>query len=675
MHQEMRAARASIEVPDPRTGRGGWGSSSHGDSVAVGGWGNTGEQRVSGGWGASSPNIWNTTASGDGWGETVSGQRHIDSWGRGASGNVGGWGSNTAPVDNSGNGWGTLASGVGRPQDVPVNNAHREAAEDGSHMTETAVVRAGAQNRVEMYRSMYADSDASSECYDSTERRWRKHGDEPGSSASSDSDEGSDDVSASVGCAENNIRPRGLEVESESRWQFNMVVLDKGMSKWEEASYTSAAAESRSSTTTAGVAPKVESRATVVQSSQECVGADLSERSEKQKSDKTVSSASKDDNHKLCGEVHQALCDAIAPEKDGGQICEELAEWLRMPLSLASTGRGEALGDFCVEMSKVIEEHLYGRSWVDGYFMYEAPRLSVTSEDFKANIGEIISALKQVRDEARETCHSPIGDPGHEISRWCPASPYYAPNDDPTPSASAEVSTPEVRWTAQGAQSPEIETATDDITPVKVTRVMDTDHDPVKAKQQKKVESSYFESPEPMYWARTYRPNPEAKSDDVQHNERRPIHVYPGGDRLCEQGSFYHFDIPATGENSEARYTGESGPVGTPEDVDARRRQTGHNLRLAATKPDWGDRREGERAWNRGDLTVLCTEGRCQVNMGDIPVLFTAPMYGGIEHSALAPSGLTRGKRDQFLREARQQFQTSDGSADKSPCASCQVHE
>ena len=156
-------------------------------------------------------------------------------------------------------------------------------------------------------------------------------------------------------------------------------------------------------------------------------------------------------------------------------------------------------------------------------------------------------------------------------------------------------------------------------------------------------------------------PHPEAKSDDVQHNERRPIHVYPDDDRRCEQGSFYHFDIPATGENPEARYTGESGSVGTPEDVDARRRQTGHNPRLAATKPDWGDRREGERAWNRGDLTVLCTEGRCQVNMGDIPVLFTAPTWGGIEHSAVAPSGLTRDKRDQFLREARHQFQTQMG--------------
>ena len=287
--------------------------------------------------------------------------------------------------------------------------------------------------------------------------------------------------------------------ESQARWQFNMVVIDKEVSKWEGASYTSAATESRSSTTIAGVAPKVESRATEVQSSQaqpECVGADLAERSENQESDKTVRSSSKDDNHKLCAEVHQALCDAIAPEKDAGQICGlhappcscgVLAEWLRTPLSLASTGRGEALGDFCIEMSKVIEEHLDGKSCVDGYFMYEAPRLSVTSKDFKANIEEIVSALIQVRDEARETCHSPVGDPGREISRWCPASPYYAPNDDSTPSASAEVSAPEVRRTAQRAQSPEIEAATDDITPVKVARVMDMDHDPVKAKQQKKV--------------------------------------------------------------------------------------------------------------------------------------------------------------------------------------------
>ena len=52
-----------------------------------------------------------------------------------------------------------------------------------------------------------------------------------------------------------------------------------------------------------------------------------------------------------------------------------LAEWLRTPLSLASTRCGEALGDFCIEMSKVIKEHL------DRYFMYEVPRLDVTSKE------------------------------------------------------------------------------------------------------------------------------------------------------------------------------------------------------------------------------------------------------------------------------------------------------
>jgi hypothetical protein len=71
-------------------------------------------------------------------------------------------------------------------------------------------------------------------------------------------------------------------------------------------------------------------------------------------------------------------------------------------------------------MSKVIKEHL------DGYFMYEAPRLDVTSKDFKANVEEIVSALVQVRDEARELDCSPASDP----SPWCPASPYYAPTDE-----------------------------------------------------------------------------------------------------------------------------------------------------------------------------------------------------------------------------------------------------
>ena len=85
-------------------------------------------------------------------------------------------------------------------------------------MTEIVVVRAGTEIKVEMCRGLYADSDALSECYDSEERRWRKHGDEPGTSASSDSDEGSDDVSTSGGCAEIKNRPRELKEESQAGW-------------------------------------------------------------------------------------------------------------------------------------------------------------------------------------------------------------------------------------------------------------------------------------------------------------------------------------------------------------------------------------------------------------------------------------------------------------------------
>ena len=188
---------------------------------------------------------------------------------------------------------------------------------------------------------------------------------------------------------------------------------------------------------------------------------------------------------------------------------------------------------------------------------------------------------------------------------------------------------------------------------MKFVHVMDMDHDPVKAKQQKKVRSPYFKSSvhtggyEPQWsegavFGSAHGPHPKAKSDDVQHSERGPIYVYSDDVQRSEQGSIYHFDMPAAGGDLVARYTGESGSVATPEDVDARRRQTGHSPQLAATKPDWGDKREGERAWNRTDLTVLCTEGRCQVNMGDIPVLFTAPTWGGIEHVAAAPSGLGR---------------------------------
>ena len=186
---------------------------------------------------------------------------------------------------------------------------------------------------------------------------------------------------------------------------------------------------------------------------------------------------------------------------------------------------------------------------------------------------------------------------------------------------SAEASAPKVRRAAQHAQSQEIEAATDAVNP---------------AKQQKKVKSPYYQASvhtgcyEPQWsegavFGSAHGPHLQSKSDDVQHSE---------------QGSINHFDIPAVGGELIARYTDSAGSVVTPEDIDARRRQTGDSPQLAATKQDCEDKHEGERAWNRTDLTVLCTEGTCQVNMGNIPVLFTAPTWGGIEHVAAAPSGL-----------------------------------
>ena len=143
-----------------------------------------------------------------------------------------------------------------------------------------------------------------------------------------------------------------------------------------------------------------------------------------------------------------------------------------------------------------------------------------------------------------------------------------------TSSASAEASAPEVRRTAQRAQSPEIEAATDDITPVKFVHVMDMDHDPVKAKQQKKVRSPYFKSSvhtggyEPQWsegavFGSAHGPHPQAKSDDVQHSERGPIYIYSDDVQHSEQGSIYHFDMPAAGGDLVARYTDESGSVAT----------------------------------------------------------------------------------------------------------------
>jgi hypothetical protein len=65
----------------------------------------------------------------------------------------------------------------------------------------------------------------------------------------------------------------------------------------------------------------------------------------------------------------------------------------------------------------------------------------------------------------------------------------------------------------------------------------------------------------------------------------------------------------------------------------------------------------GKKHWNLTDLSVLCTEGRCQVNMGTIPVLLTAPTWDGIKYVAAAPSGLSKQRRNSFLKEASRRFQ------------------
>jgi hypothetical protein len=65
--------------------------------------------------------------------------------------------------------------------------------------------------------------------------------------------------------------------------------------------------------------------------------------------------------------------------------------------------------------------------------------------------------------------------------------------------------------------------------------------------------------------------------------------------------------------------------------------------------------------WNLADLAVLCTDGKCQVNMGTIPVLLIAPTCAdtdGMECVVAAPVGLNKQGRKQFLRESTKKFQT-----------------
>ena len=133
-------------------------------------------------------------------------------------------------------------------------------------------------------------------------------------------------------------------------------------------------------------------------------------------------SEQKKDRHRLCSEVHQVLCDGVTPE--GEESCQVLAEWLKTPLSLAATGRGEVLGDLCVEMLKVVEQRLDGKSRdvLSRYWKGTAPRLEDSDAHFKANVEKAVRALVNARDVVKALECSPASDP----APWCPASPYYS---------------------------------------------------------------------------------------------------------------------------------------------------------------------------------------------------------------------------------------------------------
>ena len=220
---------------------------------------------------------------------------------------------------------------------------------------------------------------------------------------------------------------------------------------------------------------------------------------------------------------------------------------------------------------------------------------------------------------------------------WCP--PWAKSIEQMWKEQLAEASVPKVHQAAQHTQSQEIEAATDSINPVK---------------QQKKVKSPYYKLSvhtgcyEPQWsegavFRSAHGPHLQAKSDNVQHSE---------------QGLIFHFGMPAAGGELVAHYTDSARSVTTSEDVNARRCQTGDNSLLNATKLQACTvKHEDKRAWNQTNLTVLCTEGKCQVNMGNILVLFTAPTWGSIKHVAAALSRLGKQKQNQFLNEAHQHFQ------------------
>ena len=85
--------------------------------------------------------------------------------------------------------------------------------------------------------------------------------------------------------------------------------------------------------------------------------------------------------------------------------------------------RGSAR-DLCVEILKVIEQHLNGKSRavLSRYWMCTAPRLEDTDAHFKANVEKVVCVLVEARDTAKDLECSPASDP----APWCPASLYYS---------------------------------------------------------------------------------------------------------------------------------------------------------------------------------------------------------------------------------------------------------
>ena len=100
--------------------------------------------------------------------------------------------------------------------------------------------------------------------------------------------------------------------------------------------------------------------------------------------------------NEACVQVHTMLSDAITGDKT-------LAEWLKVPLSMAATGRGAVLEALCTELSTVVVAHL------DGFWKTGPPKLDVTDTGWKVNVERVVSALLQVREASRKRERSAEG--------------------------------------------------------------------------------------------------------------------------------------------------------------------------------------------------------------------------------------------------------------------------